>query len=738
MTGGIAKTLICGLLGLILAFGAQGAGLLRSLEWQSWNARVRLLARPSPFTEHIRIIELDQSSLDWGARENGLSWPWPREVYGLILDFCRRAGAAALSLDVLFSESSLYGVEDDRALALAGLDNGRLILSFVLGEGQSASWPGQVPELPVDWRLGDMPPGHAYSRAGFPTPELLSGASALGMVNQLPDADGIFRALTPLAFFDGKPAPSLALAAYLLNRPGSQVSRLNSSTLLIRSAAAATEDSAGTLSAWRETRISLDAPLELGGRAILNFRGRSGTHAAFSAAAVIQSELRLREGLEPVIAPEELRGRHVLFGFTAPALLDLRPSPTDGSFAGVELHATALDNLLAGDFISPVPSWLTFVLAGILSLAAAFSALRSKRLAQLLILVPAFLVAPPALSMAAYRASFQLPLAPILLAIFLSLTLSILLAYATEGRQRRFLKSAFSQYLSPEVISQIIQEPGRLKLGGERRLLSIFFSDLESFSAISERLAPEDLTMLLNEYLSLMSDIILEEGGTIDKYEGDAIIAFWNAPQEQADHAARALRAALRCQEALEARRTRFQSLAGRPLVMRIGLNTGPAVVGNLGSRSRFDYTMLGDAVNLASRLEGVNKVFGTRIIVSQAAFEAAGALDLRKKPLQDTEFTGRDLGLLRVVGRQEGVRVFEPLRPAEAEARAGLLENFAVALCCFQAGDLSAARTLFVPLAAEDPPSAAYLRRCLEIMETGLLAAPDADWTGVWELSAK
>ncbi|MCL1889020.1 MAG: adenylate/guanylate cyclase domain-containing protein [Desulfovibrionaceae bacterium] len=737
MGGGTAKTLICGVLALGLAFGAQGAGLLRTLEWQSWDARVRLLARPSAFTEHIRVIELDQSSLDWGARENGLSWPWPREVYGLILDFCRRAGAAGLSLDVLFSESSLYGVEDDRALALAGLGNGRLILSFVLGEGQSASWPGEAPDLPVDWRLGDLPPGRVQSRAGFPTPELLSGASALGVVNQSPDADGIFRALSPLAFFDGKPAPSLALAAYLLNRPGSLVSRQDNNTLLIRSAADP-EDSSGALSSWRETYIPLDAPLELGGRAILNFRGRSGTHAAFSAAAVIQSELRLREGLEPVISPEEFRGRHVLFGFTAPALLDLRPSPTDGSFAGVELHATALDNFLAGDFISPVPSWLTFALAGILSLAAAFFALRSKRLAHLLILVPAFLAAPPALSLAAYRASFQLPLAPILLAVFLSLALSILLAYATEGRQRRFLKSAFSQYLSPEVISQIIREPGRLKLGGERRLLSIYFSDLESFSAISERLAPEDLTMLLNEYLSLMSDVILEEGGTIDKYEGDAIIAFWNAPQEQADHAARALRAALRCQEALEAGRRRFQALAGRPLVMRIGLNTGPAVVGNLGSRSRFDYTMLGDAVNLASRLEGANKVFGTRVIVSQAAFEAAGAFDLRKKPLQGTEFAGRELGLLRVMGRREAGRVFEPLRPAEAEARAGLLEDFAAALHCFQAGDLPAARDLFAPLAAEDPPSAAYLRRCLEIMETGFPAAPDAEWTGVWELSAK
>ena len=215
--------------------------------------------------------------------------------------------------------------------------------------------------------------------------------------------------------------------------------------------------------------------------------------------------------------------------------------------------------------------------------------------------------------------------------------------YTTEGRQKLFIKNAFKQYLSPAVIEELIQHPERLKLGGERRVLSIFFSDLEGFTGISEGLEPEELTALLNEYLSAMTDIIQEEGGTVDKYEGDAIIAFWNAPLLQPDHAERCVRAALRCQEKLAEMRPAFRERIGKDLRMRIGINSGPAVVGNMGSHTRFDYTMLGDAVNLAARLEGINKQFGTYTILSQAT------LDLlcrdRSRPRTLPRFRGRPQG---------------------------------------------------------------------------------------------
>ena len=224
-----------------------------------------------------------------------------------------------------------------------------------------------------------------------------------------------------------------------------------------------------------------------------------------------------------------------------------------------------------------------------------------------------------------------------------------MLNYIAEGRQKHFLKAAFRRYLSPTVVDQLIRHPERLRLGGERRELTIFFSDLQGFSSFSERLSPEDLTHLLNDYLTDMTDIILEEGGTLDKYEGDAIIAFWGAPIEQPDHAVRAVRAAVRCQRRLAERRDEWAQRYGAVLKMRVGINTGPVVVGNMGSNQRFDYTILGDAANLASRLEGANKALGTYLMISESAWTATGGA-----------FPGRELGALRVVGRHTPVRVWE------------------------------------------------------------------------------
>jgi len=200
-----------------------------------------------------------------------------------------------------------------------------------------------------------------------------------------------------------------------------------------------------------------------------------------------------------------------------------------------------------------------------------------------------FLPLPAALAIGAYPLGTWLPLVGPTIAVVLTLVSDSLLNYATEGRQKRYIKAAFRQYLSPAVIEELIAHPERLKLGGERRELSIFFSDLQGFTGLSEGLSPEELTALLNEYLSAMTDIIQEEGGTIDKYEGDAIIAFWNAPLDQSDHAVRAVRASLRCQARLAEMRPGFKARTGKDLFKRIGLNSGPAVVGNMGSRTRFD-----------------------------------------------------------------------------------------------------------------------------------------------------
>jgi adenylate cyclase len=294
-------------------------------------------------------------------------------------------------------------------------------------------------------------------------------------------------------------------------------------------------------------------------------------------------------------------------------------------------------------------------------------------------------------------------------------TLVLLLRYLVEGRQHLFVKRAFKHYVSPEVIDQIIANPQSFALGGERRELTIFFSDIEGFTSLSERTDPVSLTRLLNRFLSEVSAIVLSHGGTIDKYQGDAVVAFWNAPLPVEGHAYRATAAAIACHKKLRELEDVFVQECGQPLKMRIGLHTGVVSVGNFGSSFRFNYTMIGDAANLASRLEGVNKVFGSFVAIS-------GETRVRAP-----EFPCRKLGEVRVVGKDSIVAVFEPM--AVSELRADEVVRYEQALSLFSGGRYTESRVIFSELST-DPVSRMYVRRIDE--EGDSLSSP------VWNLSSK
>ncbi|MFP4349968.1 MAG: adenylate/guanylate cyclase domain-containing protein, partial [Desulfococcaceae bacterium] len=411
-----------------------------------------------------------------------------------------------------------------------------------------------------------------------------------------------------------------------------------------------------------------------------------------------------------------------LVGFSAPGLFDLRPTPVGGVFSGVEIHATFLDNLLSGDFLHRVPQWITLSATLLISLLCAASLAMLSGPVALTGAGLLFLLVPVAASAGAYAGGFWLPLVVIESALVLVIFFNFVSKYAVEGRQKRFIKNAFRQYLSPAVIEQILEDPDQLQLGGKRRTLSIFFSDLESFTSISEGLDPEDLSIFLNEYLSAMTDIIIEEGGTVDKYEGDAIIAFWNAPLEDPGHALRCVRAALRCQERLARMRPGFSARLGREVRMRIGINTGDASVGNFGSQTKFDYTAIGDAVNLAARLEGTNKIFGTYTMISGSTQEAAGE-----------DFCYREIARIAVKGKTEAVTVFEPMFPRDFEARKTVFKAFVAARDRFYAGRFTAARSRFAEIADIDPAARAYVQKCDD-----LIRVPPKAWKGVWVMHSK
>jgi len=431
------------------------------------------------------------------------------------------------------------------------------------------------------------------------------------------------------------------------------------------------------------------------------------------------------------VPPEALAGKWIFVGLTAPGLLDLKASPVSAIYPGVEVHATLLDNLLQGDFLKTVPAWLwwtwTLALVGFMVLTVLFVSGYSGFAANVGALILLTAMHGGLCVLAFTRSWYADPLLPDL-ALNFSFALAAVYSYATEGLQKHAIRGMFAQYMSEVVINHLLEHPEKLKLGGERRQITIFFSDLAGFTTLSERLDPEAVVGLLNDYLSRMTDIILEEEGTVDKFEGDAIMAFWGAPLDQENQAVLSCRAALRQAAALQELIRHFAERGLPRLNLRMGIHTGDAIVGNLGSQKRFDYTAIGDSVNLASRLEGLNKFYGTPIMASEATVQACGDL---------LEF--RELDWVAVKGRATPVTVYEvlalkgDLTPEQAAAR----DKFAQALQLFREKAFSRADPAFAAVLEHlpaDGPARMFQDLCRKFQES----PPPSDWDGVFRPDKK
>ncbi|MEI7435529.1 MAG: adenylate/guanylate cyclase domain-containing protein [bacterium] len=697
---------LIGLAAAAIAYGCWLAGWLNQPENMIWRWRVGVFAAMNPPSGQIKVILLDQNSLDWGKAENRWSWPWPREVYGPIFSFCKRGGARSIAFDWVFTEPSVYQAADDEALGAAFRSVNSSVGAVFLGRksGAATNWPAGIPARRLvirgldNWLARDHADELCMPRASFPVLEVATNATLLADVSGQVDDDGINRRIALFQVFDGQPVPSLGLAAYLAGTPPEQL-KIEPGWLTIGS-----------------KRV----PIDHAGRTILYYRGNTGTHQSFSAASIIQSELRLQEGGIPPVAPSVFKDAYVFFGSSAEGLMDLRPTPVSKVLPGVEIHATALDNLLSSLFLRDVSKLTTLWATVLLGLFSGMLVIFCRKAWQSIVAFAICLPLPVVIGFAAYAYGFWWQVAIGEVATLLALIGAVIFNYATEGRQKAFIKSAFRYYLGPAVIEQVIADPARLQLGGEKRELTMFFSDIEKFSSFSEKLDPVTLTSLLNEYLSDMTDIILEEGGYLDKYIGDAIVAYWNAPLSQPDHAVRACRAVLRCQRRLAEKRESYKQRTGVTIKARIGVNTGVVIVGNMGSRNRFNYTVLGDAANLASRLEGANKAFGTYAMISEATWSRTGG-----------RFIGRELGRIRVVGREKPVRVYEIMGFA-GEALPCFIPEYERAMKLCDEGKWGEALKILDNY-SDDSACAIYADKCRI-----LLSDPSQKWDGVWSLTEK
>ncbi len=691
--------------GILVALLLWFSGLLTGVEGKTYDLRASFFAKPSPASESIVLVVVDQASIDWIAENMGIGWPWPRELFGSIITNCIRRGADSVGFDVFFTENSTYGVHDDIKLKNAMLQAGSFALGSVFPSSESGhfeKWPENIspPQYNIQTDPDTLSQLPSFPHSTFPVPELVTNGIVLSNVQHKADKDGIYRRIHPFVMFDDTLLPALGLGVYLAAYPKTEI---------------------GILSG----KITVDGqvvPIDKDGNTLLNFRGPRGSYKLISAASVIRTEFQLiNEEITRDEIPDDLEGKHVIFGYIAPGLHDLRPSPTDGAFSGVEINATLLDNLLTGDFIKPVSNAQTIFRIIILTCIATYTlSIFSKQRTQI---AYAFILTlfPIGIAFFLYRVGYDFKLVPVQTAVVLSTATYIAHRYFIVGKQEKFIRHSFKHYLSPHVIDLLIENPDKLKLGGERKELSLFFSDLEGFTTISEGLGPEELTHLLNEYLTEMTNIILEEQGTVDKYEGDAIIAFWNAPLDINNHAELAVRAALRCQERLSEMRPVFLRKYGKNLNMRIGINTGFAVAGNMGSSNRFDYTVLGDAVNLAARLEGANKNFCTYTMISESTYKQLG-----------DNFFCRELARLRVVGRKEAVKVYEPFSYTNNVFREGF-NIFNKGLNYFHEGEFKLAFDEFIKIAEQDKAAKCYAIKCRKFFNS-----PPVEWEGVWELDAK
>ncbi len=669
--------------------------LFAGLEDRSWDFRLRLVADSKQADKSIQLIVIDQASLDYFARQQNITWPWPRALYVPVIKYLEIAGAKGLAFDMIFSESSVHGVADDQEFAAGLKVKFPIVNAASLNKDPTLVEPEKFEifralQAQHDLeRITEQLVAPKYSNVTLPIPEIVQGSDEIGAVNAAPDIDGVFRHYQPAAHVQDLPILGLPFALYHATNPAQDFS----------------------VAARRQSRD---------GRLAVNFHGASNTYHTQNMVDILNSYLDIQEGRSPRVDPAQFKDAYVFLGVWAPGLLDLRPTPLDSVYRGVEYNAAVLDNLIHSDFVGR-PGKLSALAFGsfFLVLAAFLSFYTEGVISHTLVLVG---VLGGMFASAIYFASLAIwmPLASAIGVYLITLISSFALQYQLEGRNLKFLRGAFGRYVSPDVIEKIVRDPNALALGGDRRELTIFFSDIGGFTSISERMDPVSLVKLLNQYLTAMTDIILKSGGTLDKYEGDAIIAFWNAPLAVLHHANVAVKAAIECQVKLADMREDFQREYGVELHSRVGMHTGLVSVGNFGSQDRFNYTIIGDAANLASRLEGANKHFGTGMLVSQATVD--GLVD---------DIPIRPVGSIRVVGRREALRVYEPVLPGTFFCDPKNLEVYLRALRAFEARDLVEAKRLFSEL--PDNLSAAYLNRIER--EQGTLTA---NWSAVWELKEK
>jgi adenylate cyclase len=733
------------LLGALALRVADPPGVARLRDF-AFDTFQRLKPRPYDPQWNVRVVDIDEAALATYGQ-----WPWPRDRVAKLVDKLAEMGAAVVAFDVLFAEPdasswhrrvreliAYVDPETVQRIAAAVQDNDRLLADAFAHSSvvtayafDAATRQSRPPALKHGYAISGGDPQlfmYRYGSVVSTLPLLEAGAKGNGGIT--PDADiSVIRRVPLLLRLEGQPHvyPALALEAVRVAQ--------GASTYVARGAT-----SGGDLP-WLARHLSL---FEQGVQSIrvgdvVVPTDRHGNLLLYDSGHRRERFVSAKDILEDRVDKARIDGAIVFIGTSAQGLKDIRNLAVDAGVPGVEIHAQMVEQIftevyLARPFYAGVLEGAFLLVAG-LAFIFVMPRLSAEWSAALGVSGVILGVGVPWALFDVYRLLVDPIYPPVTLALIYAVSSST--SFMLTERERAQIRGAFGLYLSRDVVEELARNPERLQLGGEERALTVMFTDVRGFTTISEQFDPQGLTRFMNRFLTPMTNIVLAERGTIDKYMGDSIMAFWNAPLDVPDHAACGCRAALTMQARLRQLNIEWADQAqaeGRrymPVNIGIGLNTGRASVGNFGSDQRFTYSALGDDVNLASRLEGLCKLYGVAIIVGEDTQAAA------------PDFAFVELDLVKVKGKTEPERVFALVGDAalrDAAPFRALLAAQAAFLLDYRAGNFAEARQLAsqASACAEAAGWTTAYYACMGVRLDALTAAPPAIWDGVFEAQEK
>ncbi|MGD9973388.1 MAG: CHASE2 domain-containing protein [Desulfatirhabdiaceae bacterium] len=713
---------------------------LELVELKAWDLhfRQRGIVEPSGMTAFIGV---DEDSVNRIGR-----WPWPRRKMAELIQSAERHGAKAVGLDMGFFEpdlklrqqavldlrdrfegqtetrypnlilllSQIADAEDDDVLLANTIRN--LSIPLVLGHFFYFDPNGFIPALPTEDLLekarlplvrimDNPPPGTLADALGLETniPLIEQASAFMGSFNVFADPDGTVRWMPLIFRYQNRLFPSLALQTLAAAFPDRSLMP--------------TLDRNGV----RNIRFgNTEIPTNDRGEILINFYGPSYTFPYFSAVSLLKNE----------ISRDSLKDRIVIIGNTTVGLHDMRPTPFSPVFPGVELHCNVMENIIQGNFLNRSDRLAPLIDMGLLLLTSVFFLVLNRFTKGIYLAGGVAMLFIGHIGLTHY-AFLNLKLwlnhvYPMLNLVVIYLGTSIH-DYLNQEQEKRHIRQTFSLYVHETVVDEMLKHPDMLKLGGEKKELTVLFSDIRGFTSLSENLSPEALVLQLNEYLTHMSQVVFDNHGTLDKYIGDAVMAIFGAPLPQKDHPLQACMTAVDMIERLKTLQGKWQQEGKPVLQIGIGINSGPMIVGNMGSERRFDYTVLGDNVNLSSRLEGLTKMYGVAIIASESTWNAAHA-----------DFWGREIDRVRVKGKQHPVGIFQIMaKKTDSMFNPTPIETWNMAIQAYRNQNWAGAMPLFEAVKQywpADPPSKLYQDRCREC----LLHPPDPTWDCVTTLDHK